>query len=349
MTVNEALEIMDFEIGKYVETVYNKNKDPMYPYKDSTPHPILENPTYTSEAVKLKALKFAIYNISLRATPLKLLEPKTSSATLLKPLNATHFIRVPNTPTVGGELDIDEGLTYPVIYTALQNIYSGLANNEVVTVLLNTHSDNISSYLEELINYTPPESAVRFSADGTTWRDDYQAGDSFISYKLANGQWSSSVPIGVSEIELSDITDLPNFEPNKIFATNNSNNVVLIDPPASGSSPSIHSTTFTGGTYYFQEAGYNGLNLSIQGDTTFDIYKDSNNNANLIAGKTYNIFISTALTYTLTIGNNITVASGQTRNIVDNSNKGTTLGVYLELYSFGESGAMLVNHKIQGV
>ena len=298
MLVSKAIEY----INTYIENTVNAYKA-TDESKDSTgiyiPHP-LEAKTDTD---KVQGLDFGIRDASLNTTPLTLLESNSSTASEFKKISPTEFIRIPNYPTADGFLDIDEGLSYAVIYKALSFLWDGY-NGYVsdADAIYASYNDITRDYFMKRDSNTSFTETIyfRYSIDGTAWHDTFQAGDIYISFKQGNGVWSNAIRFvgadgtgGSGSSTFLNLTDTPTaYIASKVVAVNSTGDALeFIDPPTGGT----QAQPFDGmdgvsgniaknfkeivGNYFYVDAG---------GDLSFDITQ-TNGAYDIDLGKLYTI------------------------------------------------------------
>lgn len=252
MLVDTALSVIDRFIAQALEQ-YNESVESKDQQGNRIPHPL----DSVDEDDKLFFLDIALKDVALKTTPVSLIEGNDSSATELKRISKDYYVRVPAYPQKGKELDIDEGLSYAVIFIALASMWEGFGEYEQKgEMICNVYNTSYRSYIADLISgatANPSPNYVRFSADGETWHDSYQEGDVYISFKRGDtGTWTPAIRfVGkdgkpCSDTQLSALQDTPDSYAGaggKIVAVKQSEDgVEFIDPPSGGGSGA---TTFT--------------------------------------------------------------------------------------------------------
>ena len=320
MLVSKAIEFIDTFIGDTVSAykVTDKSKDASGTY---IPHP-LEAKTDTD---KLTALDFGIKYSALNSKPLTLLESNSSTATEFKRISPNEFIRVPSEPTLTGSLDIDESLSYAVIYKALSFLWSGYATySSDADAIIVAHNDATRDYFinrEATTNFTETI-FFRYSSDGTNWHDTFIDGDKYISFKQGDGVWSSAIKFvgddgtagsGGGASSFVDLSDTPStLTASKLVAVNSAGDALeLIDPPTTstgGGNPDFDNMTGTEGAsgavvldllYANGNRAFHYIDFTADG--TLDISKADGANYDMEIGRTYTLQI-------FPNGNNVTIA-----------------------------------------
>ncbi len=301
MLVSDAITYINTYINNTIEA-YKLTDDS----KDSTgtyiPHP-LEAKT---DDDKLQALNYGIMDAALNTTPLTLLESNDSTATEFKKISTTEFIRVPNTPATGESLDIDEALSFAVIFKALSFLWSGYNGySSDADAIYANYNDATRDYFMKRDTQTSFTETIyfRYSTDGTNWHDTFQAGDIYISFKQGDGVWSSAIKFvgkdgadgtsGSGATTFLDLTDTPTaYTADKVVAVNSSGDaLVLIDPPTGGtqSQPFDGMDAVSGNiAKNFNEIVGNYFYVDVGGDLSFDITQ-TNSAYDIELGKLYTI------------------------------------------------------------
>lgn len=303
MTVAKVLEYIDFHIEQTVQeyALTNKSKDDSGTY---IPHSI-ESKT---EAHKLMAIDYALRDVALNTVPLELLESVGSTADEFKRISDFEYIRTPNTPQVDGELDIDESLSFAVIYRALSVLWSGYSIlSSQAEQIFARHNDATRSYFLSREQDDIQERAVyfRYSSDGASWHDTFADGDIYISFKQGDGVWSHAIKFvgedgaagtgdgGSGATTFKELTDTPStLTEGKFLAVGANETVVEVDAPSGGSQEQPFSGDATNGIYFkdFTEIVGNYYYLEVLGDTTIDI-PQTDGKYNIELGKLYTIEI----------------------------------------------------------
>jgi len=314
MLVQTAIEYIDYiinnTVNEYQATDNSTDADGNY-----IQHP-LEIKTVEN---KLESLYFGLRDAALNTIPLKLLESYTSNATEFKKISVSEFIRVPNEPKIGENLDIDEGLVFAVIYKSLSFLWNGYnsysSDADAIYANFNDAMRDYFLYRDTQESFTE-KIFFRYTNDGENWHDNYQDGDIYISFKQGDGIWSSAIRFvgkdgedgdaGSGSSTFLDLTDTPDtFEANKFLAVNDAGDaIVQVDAPSGG----LEEQPFDGidgasGNYAqnFNDIVGNYFYVDVGGDLSFDITKDADGNYDIALGKLYTIeFIPN--------GNNISLA-----------------------------------------
>lgn len=278
MTVNKALEIIDKIIEIYLKA-YEENSS-NYSTKrqgDETGISTVSVLTkislhFLTQEDKLFYLDMAIKEIALKTIPIKLIEGSDSTSEIYKNINNNFFIRTPNYPKVGENLDIDKSLSYGVIYLALGNMYVDFNDySRKALSLIDNYSKSSKKKILEIINQTETESTsfvnVKFSTNNEDWHDNYQDGDIYISFKRVDtGDWTDGIKFvgekgqdgeACSDTNFSSLKDTPDSysgNANKILSVNADENAIeFIEPDSSGSSTFLDLTDtpeeYTAGKY----------------------------------------------------------------------------------------------------
>lgn len=203
--------------------------------------------------------------IATQTVPLILLEGASSSATILRKLNATWNIRMPAVPVVDGELDIDEMLAEIAFYRALA--YFGISGySQNAKELLQAYDEAV-----EIPTIEEAEQSItfRFTADEATWHDTYQDGDTHMSINR-NDVWGGSIPIGGGSgggaSTFKELTDTPStLTANKFLKVNSAGTAVELGTVESGVSSFTALTdtpsVYVGGKYIAVNSGGTALEL----------------------------------------------------------------------------------------
>lgn len=199
------------------------------------------------------AMDMALKSTALKATPIDLLESQGSTAQEFKRISEKYFIRVPNDPVAGQNLDIDDGLAYAVVFKTLGEIWREY--NEYMQrgdIIINTHEQSYRKYLENLLAGGAigiVSTYIKFSSDNLNWHDNYQAGDMYISFKridtdtwtngaLFVGQNGTNGTNGLNGTNGTNFDDTLNYVGNagKVIAVNaTENGIELVTPSVGGS------------------------------------------------------------------------------------------------------------------
>ena len=303
MLVSKSIEFINYIINNTVDE-YKKSDDS----KDADGNYIVHPLESKTDENKIEALYFGLRDAALNTIPLSLLESSDSSATEFRKISNNEFIRVPNEPTLDGNLDIDEGLSFAVIYKSLSFLWTGYSsyssdgdaiyanfNDAMRDYLLNRDIEN--SFVETIF--------FRYSNDGENWHDNYQDGDIYISFKQGDGIWSNAIlfvgkngedgDAGSGSSTFLDLTDTPDtFEANKFLAVNDAGDaIVQVDPPSGSGAEEQPFDGLDGvsGNYAqnFNDIVGNYFYVDVGGDLSFDITKDDDDNYEIALGKLYTI------------------------------------------------------------
>ena len=197
MTVDKSVQVVQKIIANTIEEY---NQSPQSKTKDENGNEIrIAHPLdIVDQDDILFALDMAIKETALKASPVSLIETSGSTASELRRLSADFYIRVPAEPTIGSNLDIDDGLAYAVTFKALGQLWSQYNEYEQNgDMIIGTYITAYRKYIEELLSGTTAssnEAYVRFSADGTDWHDGYQNGDIYISFKrIETDTWTPAI------------------------------------------------------------------------------------------------------------------------------------------------------------
>ena len=193
MTVDEALSIIDRVVSNTIEE-YNQSPDSKDDQGNRIPHPL----DIVDPDDKLFALDFSLKDVALRATPVSLIETSGSTASELKRLSSDYYVRVPATPQAGQNLDIDDGLSYAVVFLAIGSLWEGYTGYaQKSDMIIGTYNQAYRSYIKGLLSgavASGAESYIRFSANGNDWHDSYTPGDIYISFKkIDTDTWTPAI------------------------------------------------------------------------------------------------------------------------------------------------------------
>lgn len=193
MTVDKALETINRIIAQTLE-IYNESSESIDQNGNKIPHPL----DYVDESDKLFALDIALKDVALKTIPMSLLEANGSTASELKRVSKDYYVRVPAYPQTKQALDIDDGLAYAVVFTALGNIWNGFSKYEQKgDMICNVYNNAYRKVIDDILSgntATSNVSYIRFSADGTNWHDSYQDGDIYISFKkIDTDTWTPAI------------------------------------------------------------------------------------------------------------------------------------------------------------
>lgn len=198
MTTDRALEIITKIITNTLEE-YDQSPDSKIiddqGVETRKPHPldIVDDPD------KLFVLDMSIKGVALKAAPISLLETTGSTASELRRVSTDYFIRVPVEPVSGIDLDIDDGLSYAVVFKSLSSLWREYGDYEQkADSIINTYIQSYRKYLADLIAGevgAGAETYIRFSVDGVDWHGSYTAGDIYISFKkIDTDSWTPAIP-----------------------------------------------------------------------------------------------------------------------------------------------------------
>jgi hypothetical protein len=245
MTVNDALSIMTRTIDNTLEE-YNQSPDSKNSDGNRIPHPL----DIIDGDDKLFFLDMAIKDVALKTAPVSLIEGEGSTAPELRRVSASFYVRTPATPVEGEVLDIDDGLSYAVVFKALSFAWQGYSDFEQRSdMIVSTYDAAYRDYIKALIAGTVSsgnEAYIRFSADGNSWHDSYQQGDIYISFKrIDTDTWTSAIRfVGTDGQDCADtnfaaLQDTPadyTDAGGKIVAVKaDETGIEFIDPPSGGS------------------------------------------------------------------------------------------------------------------
>lgn len=201
---------------------------------------------------KLFSLDLALKEVVIKTKPLSLIETVGSTATVFKRISLTEFIRLPNTPTENGTLDVDDGLAYAVMFKALSIIWNGYSKySGDADTIVNIYNDATRDYFLKRQTEVVSNVLFRFSSDNVNFHDNYMDGDIYISFKSGTGDWSVGVRFvgqdgadgadgdagagsGGGATTFVELTDTPNtLTEGKFLAVGANNTVVEVDAPTS--------------------------------------------------------------------------------------------------------------------
>jgi len=307
MTVNESLAIIDNFIASEL-LMYQASKDSKDEDGNNIPH-FLETVT---PQTKLLALDYGLKNTALLSKPLKLIESDGSTASEFKRLSVSEYIRVPTTPTVGGTLDIDESLSYAVIYKALAYIYKGFSSyNSESNMIITSYNDVMRDFFAQRDKAAPAAKILyfRFSIDGAGWHDTYQDGDIFISFRQDEGEWTQAIRFvgagasgGGGASSFVELIDTPNtLISNKIVAVNSdASGLIFVDMPAAGGGGAATLEGLSGGDtvsgtlaldFRYTSGNKSTHCVFLDGDLTIEILKPDGFNPAMELGVIYTLQI----------------------------------------------------------
>jgi len=247
MTVNKAVEIITKVIAnaleEYTQSPDSKTKDASGA-EVTMPHAL----DIVDDGDKLFALDMAIKDVALKASPISLLETTGSTASELRRVSTSYYIRVPTDPIVGANLDIDDGLSYAVVYKALASIWRDFGEYEQkANSIVNTYIQAYRVYLADLIVGNVgvgAETYVRFSSDNTSWHSSFTLGDIYISFKkIDTDTWTTGIKfVGTDGTNGVDGTNGTNFDATltyvgnagKVVAVNATEDGIELVTPSSG-------------------------------------------------------------------------------------------------------------------
>ncbi|ADV46414.1 hypothetical protein [Nitratifractor salsuginis] len=193
MTVDTALQTMQKIIDNTLEE-YNQSPDSKDDQGNRIPHPL----DIVDQDDELFALDISLKEVALKAAPVSLLETSGSTAPELRRVSTDYYIRVPAEPQTGQNLDIDDGLSYAVVYRALGKLWREYSEYEQESeAIVSTYIQAYRTYMDALIAGTvqsDAEAYIRFSADGSEWHDSYTPGDIYISFrKIDTDSWTPAI------------------------------------------------------------------------------------------------------------------------------------------------------------
>ena len=251
---------------------------------------------------QLFALDMALKDVALKATPISLIETTGSTASELKRISTDYFIRVPVEPTAGTNLDIDDGLSYAVVYKALGLLWREYGDYEQrADSIVNTYIQAYRDYLIDLVAGVVgagAETYVRFSADGVAWHDSFTTGDIYISFKkIETATWTPAIQFvgrnGIDGTDGTNFNDALTYTGNggKIVAVNSQGtDLELIPAPTSG----VAGANVFGDKVFFDDANGGTLNLDASTNNVFYLYPPSNAElhfSNILSGTTYTFML----------------------------------------------------------
>lgn len=193
---------------------------------------------------KLLSLDYAIKSIALNTIPISLLESFGSTATEFKKISTQEYIRLPSIPTLDGDLDIDEALSFAVIYKALSFIWSGFSiYASDADAICASHNDITRDYLMSRDSVIIDQKTVyfRYSTDGLNFHDNFIEGDTFISFKQGDGVWGGAIKfvggagdgtVTAEATKFTELTDTPSMlTVGKYLVSGENNTVIEADDP----------------------------------------------------------------------------------------------------------------------
>jgi hypothetical protein len=193
MTVDTALQTMQKIIDNTLEE-YNQSPDSKDDQGNRIPHPL----DIVEQDDELFTLDISLKEVALKAAPVSLIETSGSTAPELRRVSKDYYIRVPAEPQTGQSLDIDDGLSYAVVYRALGKLWREYSEySQESDGIISTYTQAYRTYLDALISGTvqsDAEAYIRFSADGNDWHDSYTPGDIYISFrKIDTDSWTPAI------------------------------------------------------------------------------------------------------------------------------------------------------------
>lgn len=193
MTVDNALQTMQKIIDNTLEE-YDQSPDSKNDKGERIPHPL----DIVDQDDELFALDISIKEVALKAAPVSLIESSGSTAPELRRVSKDYYIRVPAEPQPGQNLDIDDGLSYAVVYRALSKLWREFGEYEQESEgIISTYIQAYRTYMDALIAGTvqsDAEAYIRFSTDGNEWHDSYTPGDIYISFrKIDTNSWTPAI------------------------------------------------------------------------------------------------------------------------------------------------------------
>ncbi len=251
MTVDHAVQTVQTIISQTLEE-YNQSPDSKTKDEQGNevriPHPL----DIVDQDDILFALDLAIKDVALKTVPTTLLETNDSTADELRRVTKDYYVRVPQTPTTGHNLDIDNGLAYAVVFRALGHIWQNYAAyDQKADIIINNYDVAYRKYIDDITSGNAASSAeayIRFSADATTWHDSYQSGDIYISFKrIDTDSWTPAIRfVGqdgqdgtpCSDTQFTALQDTPSSYAGmggKVLAVKSSEDGVEFTDPPSGS------------------------------------------------------------------------------------------------------------------
>lgn len=221
MKVNELLEEVNgqlqYEAKREIIERYNAIEDEIvnfYEYRKGGELKYRHPFSAVTDEIILDVVFEQMISLCIQTTPLKLLEKKDSSATILRSVNAMWNVRKPNRPTPNGDLDIDESLAQISLYKTL-GYFGVTAYSQNAKELLTIYKDTLVLPTTDILS---EQIDIRFSTDGNSWRDRYQSGDKFFSIKKAD-DWGANIPLGGGGVsDFVSLSDTPNsIKENKVL------------------------------------------------------------------------------------------------------------------------------------
>ena len=269
MTVDNAVQTIQKIISQTIEE-YNQSPDSKTKDENGNivriPHPL----DIVDQNDILFALDISIKDVALKTTPVSLMETSGSTAPELRRVSKDYYIRVPQTPALGQNLDIDDGLAYAVIFRALAFIWQNYSvYDQKADIIINNYDNAYRKYIQDIVNgnaTSQAEAYIRFSADGTTWHDSYQSGDIYISFKrIDTDSWTPAIRfVGqdgqdgqdgtpCSDTQFIALQDTPSsYAGNKgkiVSVKQSEDGVEFIDPPSGGGASTFLDLTDTPSAY----------------------------------------------------------------------------------------------------
>jgi hypothetical protein len=266
----------------------------------------------------LNAIDYALKSVTISTIPLSLLETTGSTATEFKKIDTNYYIRQPQEPQAGAILDIDDSLSYAVIYKALAFLWSGFSSyNSEASGLMASHNDATRDYIMSLqVNQSVEQKTVyfRYSSDESNWHDNFVDGDVYISIRQGDGVWSNAIRFVGQDGEDGDagtgtggattfvaLSDTPStLTEGKFLAVGANGTIVEVDAPSGGSTgimDGISGNDDASGTLTL-DLSVSGGNKKVHyvfmvGDLTLEILKPDGFNPSMELGVIYTLQIFT--------------------------------------------------------
>jgi len=239
MTVDKAIQIVTKNITKTLADAKAASSDTQPPLNT------------IDEQAKLAALDMALTETAIRTTPLTLIETTGSTASELKRISKDYYVRVPTEPILGTRLDIDDGLSYAIVYKALVLLWEGYGEyDQRADSIINMYNQSYADYLTNLVAgavSVGAEAYIRFSSDSVSWHNSLVTGDIYISFKkIDTATWTPAIQFVGSNGRNFD--DTLNYVGNagKVVAVNAlENGIELISPPTGGGASTFLALTDT--------------------------------------------------------------------------------------------------------
>lgn len=302
------------------------------------------------EEDKIFYLDMALKDVALSASPISLIETTGSVASELRRVSTSYYIRVPKEPLLGDVLDIDDGLAYAVVYSALAGLWSEFGEYaQKSDSIVNTYIQAYRDYLEDLIEGnigSGAETYIRFSQDAENWQDSFTLGDLYISFKKVDTDtWTNAIKFigqnGVDGVDGSDgtngadgvdggggsssfvtLTDTPNtLIADKFLQVNNAGNTItLVDAPSAGQS--LANANPFGDVIFFDDSASADIYLDASTQNVFYLYPSANSTLNFISfddGGSVPAYWGTTYTFMLVSSGNTSIIFDDAQSILGDS------------------------------